>query len=118
MVKGNGPWDFKVELREARIPFVTLGSKKYRFDVVANIHYGFVGAAIGFSETLLLKGAGAVQIYSKTSDLSYWNSNFDDPEDQFWIWFGIMLYHKYGDDMTAEEFEAELEQYGGEYAQN
>ena len=50
-----------------------------------NFNYGAMGMALGLTEFELKKFAGAYQIYSQTSDLSFWYSNFDDPVDQRYI---------------------------------
>lgn len=64
-----------------------------RYDDIGNIHYGYVGRVI-FSTNTLLKAGGIVQIYAGTSDWSYWNSNFDDPRDQWAIKLGAELWDK------------------------
>ena len=112
MVKGGAPWDFKNDL--SGIDSVVLGSSAVPMDMVANIHYGFVGSAGGFSSGELLAGAGVAQIAGGTSSLSYWNSNFDDPRDQLAIWIGIMLYKKYGLDLTVDQFIQTLDQNNGD----
>ncbi|MOA31335.1 hypothetical protein D3C78_1524870 [compost metagenome] len=40
------------------------GKQDYSYDIWSNIHYGYVGMAGGFSESLLLDGAGLEQIAS------------------------------------------------------
>jgi hypothetical protein len=37
------------------------GTMAYNFDCWSNIHFGYVGTAVGFSETVLLDGAGVAQ---------------------------------------------------------
>ncbi len=64
-----------------------------RFDDIGNIHYGYVGRVL-FSESTLLSAGGAVQILTGTSDISYWDSNFDDPRDQTMISIGSSLWNK------------------------
>lgn len=81
-------------------------------DVVANIHFGFVGAASGFGLEELLVGAGVAQIWDGTSDWSYWNSNFDQPKDQYGIWLGFLLYQQYGANLTEADFNAAIEEHG------
>jgi hypothetical protein len=107
MVKGGAPWDYKVELRQAGIQAVVLGGRSFSFDVVANIHFGYVGRASGFSADELLFGAGVAQILDGTSDWEYWRSYFDDPQDQFAILLGIWLFEH--PDMTLEDA---IDQYG------
>jgi hypothetical protein len=111
MVKGGGPWDFKPDLSKAGVSTVILGGHSFGFDIVANIHYGFVGAASGFSLNELLLGAGAAQLASGTSSWSYAGSNFDDPRDQAAIWLGFWLYGQYGIDLTIDQFVQAIDQY-------
>lgn len=79
-VKNKGEWDFK-----------QLGRQYADF---GNFHYGAVGTAIGFSEGLLLRAAGAAQSIAGTSkeEFDKWWSESpygDDPVDQIWIKAGI-----------------------------
>ncbi len=92
-VKSNGIWDYKR----------TYGTKnQYDFNKwtmtgedIGNMHYGYVGRAAGFSENLLKTAAGAYQIYSGTSTVKWYDSYFDDPNDQIWIQYGFNLF-RYG----------------------
>jgi len=114
LVKGEGPWDFKADFRELDIDTVILGGHQFNMDVVANIHYGFVGAASGFSTEELLVGAGLAQIKAGTTDWTdwgYWTANFDDPKDQNAIFLGIWLYQQYGPELTVEQFTNAIEGY-------
>ena len=56
-----------------------------------------MGAAAGIDKDWLKRFAGAYQILSGTSSLSFYWSNFDDPEDQKYIQGGINWYDKYYD---------------------
>jgi len=96
LVQGGGPWDYKVELDERELERIELGGTEYRSDVLANVHFGYVGRASGFSSEELLMGAGVAQVLSGTSDWSYFWSCFDDPADQAAISVGIYLYDQYG----------------------
>ena len=75
VAKGH-EWDFKTFLdpashdspKSANCPtdkckgFLTLCGNCYRFDIVANIHFGYVGKAAGFTNIELYKGADVAQI--------------------------------------------------------
>jgi uncharacterized Zn-binding protein involved in type VI secretion len=64
----NMEWDHKPKL-EAMYNGVVRhkqGNYEYYYDIWSNIHYGYVGTAGGFSESLLLDGAGAEQVASDT----------------------------------------------------
>ncbi|MBQ7007169.1 MAG: hypothetical protein IJN59_05010, partial [Oscillospiraceae bacterium] len=92
-VKPGGDWDFK-----SQDDWALTSSVKYkyhgetlRFDDIGNIHYGYVGRVL-FSDDVLLLAGGLVQISTRTSDWSYWNTNFDDPRDQWAVAFGCQIW--------------------------
>ena len=92
-VRPQGDWDFKSQ-KEWNLDPETLylyDGEILRYDDIGNIHYGYVGRVL-FSENILLMAGGAVQIYTKTAKLSYSNSNFDDPRDQWAIQFGCDIW--------------------------
>ena len=70
----------------------------YDRDIWGNIHYGFIGAALGFTQFELLVGAGFAHGRQHAFTLDQFQSNFDDPKDQSAIKMGIDLYnnHYYG----------------------
>ncbi|MFT3772521.1 MAG: polymorphic toxin type 44 domain-containing protein [Minicystis sp.] len=92
----------------------------YCYDVWSNIHFGYIGAASGFSGGMLKNGAGAAQAIAGTSDVSifgseYWRRRFetlgdadflaayDDPKDQEAINTGIDLWNKHGENVTQDQ---------------
>jgi hypothetical protein len=62
----NRPWDHKPKIKAEFGGDVRhkQGGYDYFYDIWSNIHYGYVGMAAGFSEQMLLDGAGAEQIIS------------------------------------------------------
>ncbi|VVO89212.1 hypothetical protein PS862_02248 [Pseudomonas fluorescens] len=62
----NRPWDHKPKIKTKFGGDVRhkQGKYDYFYDIWSNIHYGYVGMAAGFSEQVLLDGAGAEQIVS------------------------------------------------------
>ena len=72
----------------------------YYFDVWSNIHYGYVGLACGFTEDILLNGAGLAQF------LDNFTIAGDAPDDIMSIKLGFNLYKKYGD--SASELTSEI----------
>lgn len=67
-----------------------------RGDAPGNIAFGYLGAAYGFSNDLLLRSAGAAQILAGTSNTSLFSSSHgDDPVDQYYILFGVNVYNNY-----------------------
>ena len=60
---------------------------------IGNINFGYTGKALGLPTSVLLAGAGYAQIRAGTSNFSFiMASNGDDPRDQMYIMYGIMLY--------------------------
>ena len=84
-LKDKGGWDLDSTKQYC------YGDILLREDDIGNIHYGFVGRTL-FSLDLLLFAAGIVQIWDKSSSWSYWDSNFDEPRDQWAIRFGYNLW--------------------------
>jgi len=89
-VENKGPWDFKQQ------------GKAY--ENFGNFHFGAVGAAMGFPDTILLNEAGIAQKKADTSKPEWGEPAFryfpffgdapygDDPRDQYWIKQGIDYY--------------------------
>lgn len=94
-VAPHGDWDFKSQDSSNLDHNKTYRYKNLilRFDDIGNIHYGYIGRFM-FSEDVLLKAAGVVQICTKTSDITYWDSNFDEPRDQTMIKIGSDLFEQ------------------------
>uniref|UniRef100_UPI0025C57E2B RHS repeat-associated core domain-containing protein n=1 Tax=Clostridium sp. UBA4548 TaxID=1946361 RepID=UPI0025C57E2B len=92
-VKSNGPWDLKRK-SEWKYPNMTYNGKKVNGADIGNLHYGYVGMAAGFDETILKIAAGLYQIRSGTSNKEWQNNMWygDDPRDQAWIMHGILKY--------------------------
>ncbi|MBY5941854.1 PAAR domain-containing protein [Halomonas sp. DP5N14-9] len=122
MVREDGDWDHKSRISSNRDgDFSSLGKSSYRYhhkygeceyyyDIWANIHYGYVSLYCGFSEGLMLDGAGLEQVGSDTlhdgQEVTYrseipgwWLSlrKFDDVTDNLSIRLGFELYHEYPD---------------------
>ena len=96
-VKPGGDWDFKSQEDWSLDSDTTYAYNgvELRYDDIGNIHYGYVGRVI-FSSNMLLFSGGEVQIYAGTSDWSYWQTNFDDPRDQWAIQYGCYLWDTEG----------------------
>jgi len=79
-----------------------------------NIHYGFIGKAVGFTEWELTAGAGVAQLRDNNRNLGAWVSQyilnrirelwdadflaaFDDASDNEAIKIGFRLYNRYGE---------------------
>ncbi|QJE01011.1 hypothetical protein HH212_14025 [Massilia forsythiae] len=108
------PWDHKPILAERlrkqqifRRGWQRYGNDDYFYDIWSNIHYGYVGAACGFSLGELLGGAGLAQAGSDIGrDLAKprfpriqhhpengnWANALDDVPDHISIKLGVALY--------------------------
>ncbi len=118
LVRQDGKWDHKPIIAKNFHPRVPNGQQHwhaldktlYFYDVWSNIHYGFVGKAAGFSDSVLLDGAGLEQI---GSNLGRWTAPqrdstvnglraFDNPEDRAGIEMGISLFFNHRTTLTAQ----------------
>jgi hypothetical protein len=110
LVRSGAPWDHKPHLSS------TYGNwsedathrREYFFDIWSNLHYGYIGKSVGFSQWELLNGAGAAQVADGTNPPGYWGRRterigdadflaaFDDPKDQAAIRVGINLWNTHG----------------------
>jgi hypothetical protein len=82
----GGKWDFKTKLSDV---FDAISGTTLKNDIWGNIHYGYVGSAMGFP-TSVLKAAGNVP-------------KRDDPRDQAAIEIGAKLWRAHGLKMTKED---------------
>ncbi|POD81373.1 hypothetical protein BKM17_01775 [Pseudomonas syringae group genomosp. 3] len=86
------------------------GRYAYYYDIWSNIHYGYIGMAAGFSESVLLDGAGLEQIASETlgkikrpfksdwpapSDGINGLRAWDDAPDRISIGIGVSLHRRF-----------------------
>ena len=122
-------WDHKTPIRRLFTqPGVILPLREhvikgqvYTSDTWSNIHYGYVGKAIGFTDEELLYGAGTAQLlheavqgfpnqqynqYLMSGDA--FETYFDNGNDPAFIQFGIYLWDKYGSSLTRNVFLEEL----------
>ncbi|QTA85832.1 polymorphic toxin type 44 domain-containing protein [Desulfonema magnum] len=86
----------------------------YSFDIWSNIHYGYIGLAAGFTEWVLLSGAGFAQKLADTNPPGYWKRRleeigdadflaaFDDPHDQQAIKIGFELWKGFKTKVTTK----------------
>jgi RHS repeat-associated protein len=124
LVRTGAIWDFKKDLRDAGLPAdqtVLLAGRRVNYQAVANIHFGFVGGAVGFEEWQLFLGAGLFHAGDNPPDK--WGTletYLDDPFDNWWIAFGFYLYEQYEDrvdELTKDVLEEELEKYIGDHGE-
>jgi len=123
-VKTGSTWDHKPKIRDrfssvavarplprkgkpSRSYYHKFKQHDYFYDVWSNIHYGYVGLSVGFSESLLLKG-------------STWEQNMtpgaigdDTVDDVTSMKIGFALFHrhgKYAESLTVDNILDALEQ--------
>jgi hypothetical protein len=110
-VAQNSGWDHKPFIRSCFRPrsantqeFHAYGKRRYYYDIWSNIHYGFVGKASGFSDALLLDGAGLEQIVStllrgirpvRQGSITGRLRDWDGQDDRDSIQLGITLYQRH-----------------------
>lgn len=102
------PWDHKQLLRE-RFPgeiytrWHKYGDHDYFYDIWSNIHYGYVGVAVGFSTAELINGAGIAQALvdwrrgdpqQNHPENGPWPASADDVPDHMSIKLGTELYEQ------------------------
>ncbi|RDU58964.1 hypothetical protein CQA53_11710, partial [Helicobacter didelphidarum] len=66
------------------------------YDIWSNIHYGYIGKAVGFSEIELLSGAGVAQDGCPSI-----TSFCDDPKDSEAIKLGFEIYDNYKENIQS-----------------
>ncbi|WP_224776714.1 polymorphic toxin type 44 domain-containing protein [Achromobacter insolitus] len=107
-VAPNRPWDHKSLLREKFVGEIHPLWHKYKnhdyfYDIWSNIHYGYVGVAVGFSAAELINGAGIAQALDdlrRGDSQQYhpengpWPASADDVPDHMSIKLGTDLYEQ------------------------
>ena len=102
----NRPWDHKPALRQMlgqdfNIGWQKYGDFDYYFDIWSNIHFGYVGIALGFTAAELINGAGlaqaALDLWKRKPQQNHprngpWPASADDVTDHISIKLGIDLY--------------------------
>lgn len=118
MVGYGRPWDHKVYIRNTYglQSYDSESNRLFPFDLWSNIHYGYIGNKIGFSESTLLHGASVAQLMHDLPDVSeVWDRfgnpdhegeypslrRFDHPEDQLAIRIGFHLYANHQEHVTV-----------------
>ena len=92
-VKSHGDWDFKnFKEEDGKRGWYWFNGKLVTAEEFGNLHYGYVGAAGGFSTLLLIEAPGIAQVKAGTATAGFWLTNFDDPRDTQNILRGIYAY--------------------------
>lgn len=99
-------WDHKPKLtnllelaaeNDFYFPIAGSPETEWYYDIWSNIHYGFVGAAAGFSGDTLQMGAATAELAGRT-----------DHADVLTVQIGIDLWHEYGLDLTSHDLWAAI----------
>lgn len=124
-VRYDGPWDHKPVIksrsefrsRTGESEYHIFGDTAYNFDVWSNVHYGYVGLAVGFERAVLLDGAGAAQLMHDFGPRPPWPErsgpwilprSWDKAEDRVAIKLGFELYGRIPTQMLAEVLVREI----------
>ncbi|PCK06696.1 MAG: hypothetical protein COA42_17115 [Alteromonadaceae bacterium] len=116
-VGNRKPWDHKGHIKNTYGEWASDSetSTQYNYDIWSNLHYGYVGRHVGFSEWLLKAGAGYAQLSAGTSPSGYWGRRFsklgdadflaafDDPKDLAAIDIGSKLWVNNKSNITANK---------------
>lgn len=89
VVKTHGLWDFKWKIYKTVGENIKLGDAWFKWDVPGNVHFGYLGLAVGFDGDVLHCGAD----YATNRQ---WCSGSDDPADYDAIEAGYDLYRNSG----------------------
>ena len=112
LVRSGGEWDYKHDPKEADFNGdIIFGGITTNYQAIANLTYGFMGTVIGMSSNLLEWVAGIFQIINNafgnegilidTTYIDNFESNFDDPFDNWWVKFGVYLREQIGVDYAV-----------------
>ena len=93
LVDGGCKMDLKAQPEWQNSAFIYDGEVVSQ-DAVENINFGYFGSYCNFPESVLMAGAGVVQITDGTSRLEFWRTLFDDPRDTYRVFQGIEIYEE------------------------
>lgn len=117
LVKTGRSWDHKkpIMTRFGKWAYDADQDRSYSYETWSNIHYGYVGRAVGIDAWTLRAGAGAAQYMDGNSPSGYWDRRldnigdadvlaaFDEAEDQAAIDIGIRLWEEFGTELTEQD---------------
>ena len=114
VVKNNAIWDHKMRIRTVYGEWTCNKKRKealkFYYDIWSNIHYGFIGKYVGFSEFELLQGPGVAQVKDNNMPMKevlekIWKGHsfreLDHPKDQTAIKIGFDLYKNHKDGLMS-----------------
>lgn len=118
LVRQGGDWDHKTVIPTRFHPRDPIGqhwhlynNTLYYYDVWSNLHYGYVGTACGFTDAVLLDGAGLEQMGSdvfrgrmpQRSGAATGLRAFDNPADRAAVTAGVRLFQHAPKHVTAQQ---------------
>lgn len=115
LVGARKKWDHKRQVKEIYgfWSFDAVTRYEFNFDIWSNIHYGYLGLSVGFSEGVLKMGAGAAQLRDTGLEPTFGAEckasalelaclpALDDPKDQVAIQIGFDLWKTHGFKLTS-----------------
>lgn len=115
LVAPEKKWDHKADINEKFGMWCFDPVTKFEFygDIWSNVHYGYIGLSIGFSEAILKMGAGVAQLVRSGVPETFGKEckesagawaclpAFDNPNDQASIQIGFDLWNTYGRRLVA-----------------
>ena len=124
LVNHKTKWDYKEKIEntisDTRWLYDKELHKYYNFDIWSNIHYGYIGKYVGFSEWILLSGAGLAQFFAGTTPKKLWKrysklpgklmffAALDDSNDQNAIALGFKLWEDFGKNLLKKDLIKEI----------
>ena len=130
-VASQKPWDLKaigLLKKSDEYLYDAISKCSYRRDIWGNVHYGYIGKAVGFSDFELTNGAGAAQVKTMIIVLTDYDDSgpikdglkrllsspldflgaFDPPDDAAAVRLGIDLWNTYQDNLEVDDFLSSL----------
>jgi Bacterial toxin 44 len=106
-VRSGADWDHKPEIirgcnlvgGDMHFPIFGDTTHEWFFDIWSNIHYGYVGASVGFSESTLLTGANAGEFFG---------AGGNDPVDDAMAKIGFRMWQRHGADIGEHQIASEV----------
>lgn len=111
-------WDHKPHIFQnyGRFSYDAITRRLYGYDIWSDIHYGYIGYALGFTSEELTVGAGVANILSSSGKSIIEYGKADDPRDQTAILLGIQLWEAHGSSLDMSTFIATVRDWASSLA--
>lgn len=102
-VMSEGKWDYKIPIQKEFNVWSLDAPRgtRYQHDIWGNLHYGYIGSAIGYSKIFLLLGGHFASLQSTLFKRAF--PKFDEPKDQAAITIGINLWNSFGRNVKKDD---------------